>query len=68
MFRRSDTLATTVVTLAAAQHRADVTIIEQPTVAPRPLPAFVLDLSGEALPHHLLYAQAFARGGVVRVE
>ena len=53
-----------IVTLDDALNRRDMTPIESISVIRRPQPAFVLDLSGEKLQHHLYHEHPIERGGI----
>lgn len=61
-------LSTRIVTLDDALHATGTEVVEPISNVRRPHPAFVLDLSGENLRHHLFYEHPIELGGVLKSE
>ena len=61
-------LDTRIVTLDDARRAADTAVVEPVSNVRRPHPAFVLDLSGEELQHHLFHEHPVQFGGVLKSE
>lgn len=57
-----------ILTLDDALRKPGTRLVEPINVVQRPHPAFVLDLSGENLPHHLFHEPPIELGGVLKSE